>query len=151
MCGISGSGKTAYARRLEKEGYIRLSSDNLIWQKVGADLFRLTKEEQRKLFAESRLEIISKLKELLTSGKKVVVDATHCKRAGRDAIRNICNKFSVAPVFLYCQAEKEELWRRLSQRKGEGPDDLLVTREELDDYWEGFERPQQDEGDFIEI
>ena len=149
MCGISGSGKTQYAQELEKSGYVRLSSDALIWRKAGPDLFNLSNEQQRKLFAECRNEILGCFSSLLNSGEKVVVDATNCKRAIRDEIRNICAKAGVKPEFVYCYAEKEELWRRLSLRKGSGPDDLLVNKEQFEEYWKGFERPQDNENDFI--
>ena len=149
MCGISGSGKTHYARQLEDTGYIRLSSDAIIWDKVGPGLFNMTNEQQKELFAESKEEILNRLTSLLKSGKKVVVDATNCRRIMRDTIRKICAEANVNPQFVYCHADKEELWHRLSQRKGMGPDDLLVSREQLSEYWNGFETPQEDEKDFI--
>lgn len=149
MCGISGSGKTHYAVKLEKEGFFRLSTDALIWDKVGNRLFNLSIEEQKSLFKECRKEIRAHLKDLLQSGEKVVVDATHCKRSDRDEIRNLCLKLEIKPVFVYCYADKDELLLRLSLRKGSGPDDLIVTEEELNNYWVGFERPQSDESDFI--
>ena len=149
MCGISGSGKTHYARGLEKDGYVRLSTDVLIWDKVGSGLFSLLKEEQRRLFAESRKQVKKQLENCLETGQKVVVDATHCKRSGRDEIRNLCARMGVEPLFVYCYADKEKLWSRLSLRKGAGPDDLLVSKEEFSEYWLGFERPEDDETDFI--
>ena len=149
MCGISGSGKTQFARRLEEEGFSRLSTDALIWEKVGTELFKLSKEDRHRLFEECKVEVIRQLSNLLKSGRKAVVDATHCRRSVRDEIRNICAARGVKPVFVYCYADKEELLRRLSQRKGTGPDDLIVTPEEFSDYWLGFERPQEDESDFI--
>ena len=149
MCGISGSGKTHFAQQIEEKGFVRLSTDALIWEKVGDKLFELSKEDQRKLFNESRVEVLRQFVGLVKAGQKIVVDATHCRRSARDDIRRLCGEMQVEPVFVYCHAPKEELWRRLSQRKGEGPDDLIVTEEELTDYWKGFERPQKDETDFI--
>lgn len=151
MCGISGSGKTQFARKLEEYGYIRLSVDALIWNNVGDKLSDLSSEDRRRLFIESNKKVQEQLVELLNSGINVVVDATHCRRSKRDDIRKICTKAGVKPVFVYCFAEKNELWRRLSQRKGLGPDDLIVSQEDLIEYWNGFERPQEDETDFIEI
>lgn len=149
MCGISGSGKTHFARNLEEQGYLRLSPDALVWQKVGTTIFDFPTSQQRQLFTESRLQIIEQLIELLKSGKRVVVDATHCKRTNRDKIRKVCEETAgIKPVFVYCEADEEELWRRLSHRKGTGPDDLIVTREALSEYCHGFERPQEDETDF---
>ena len=149
MCGISGAGKTHYARKLEEEGYTRISTDAFIWEKAGQQLNILSKEEQKLLFAECREKVREQFISFLSSGKKIVLDATHCKRCARDEIRNICAGLDVKPLFIYCRAEKEELWRRLSKRKGTGPDDLIVSRQQLSDYWVGFERPQEDETDFI--
>lgn len=149
MCGISGSGKTHFARQLEKEGYIRLSLDAIIWKKIGSELFSLSKEEQRKIFAECKLQLREQLSDLLESGKKIVVDATHCSRSARDELRKLCEMRNLKTSFVYCYADKEELWNRLSRRKGDGPDDLIVTQDELNDYWNGFELPQEDETDFI--
>lgn len=149
MCGISGSGKTRFARRLESEGFIRLSTDSLIWDKVGTRLTDFSPEERKKLFAEQRQEVNRQLRHLLKTDRKVVVDATHCRRSARDEVRKICSEAGVTPIFIYCHADKDVLWQRLSQRKGLGPDDLIVTFEELSGYWLGFERPDPDENDFI--
>lgn len=149
MCGISGSGKTFFARQLEKEGYVRLSLDNLIWTKVGSKLYSLSKEEQKSLFEECRKDVYLQLVELLKAENKVVVDATHCKRSVRDEIRSICAQVKVIPLFIYCHAEEEELWQRLSNRKGDSPDDLMVTRKQFTEYYTRFERPQENETDFI--
>ena len=35
MCGVCGSGKTTYAKKKEKEGYIRLSIDEEMWKLHG--------------------------------------------------------------------------------------------------------------------
>ncbi|WP_369525508.1 AAA family ATPase [Paramuribaculum intestinale] len=35
MCGVSGSGKTFLARRLVGKGFLRLSSDEIIWNLYG--------------------------------------------------------------------------------------------------------------------
>lgn len=149
MCGISGSGKTHCARHFENKGFSRLSTDALIWDKVGDQLFVLSKEEQKKLFSECREEVRKKFYSLLKSGDKIVVDATHCKRSIRDELRKTCSEMGINPIFVYCYADKKELLHRLSQRKGSGPDDLIVTEEELNNYWLGFERPQEDESDII--
>lgn len=149
MCGISGSGKTRIARMLEEKGYVRLSVDALIWEKVGQTLYKLPKEEKSLIFAESMSIVQKQLVNLLKSGQKVVVDATFCQRSARDQIRNLCAEIHIKPVFVYCEVNEEELWKRLSQRKGKGPDDLLVSRDELSRYCHGFEGPQENESDFI--
>ena len=149
MCGISGAGKTKFALGLVEEGYIRLSTDVLIWEKAGDKLSSLSKEELKRLFAECREDVFTRLDNLIASGSKVVIDATNCKRKVRDKIREMCAEKEVCPAFVYCYAHKEKLMHRLSQRKGTGPDDLIVTEEEFQNYWLGFEVPQEDESDII--
>lgn len=148
MCGISGSGKTYHALRLVQQGYIRLSVDSHVWQKVGPGIGRLTRAEQNALYDECRARVREELALLLKAGRKVVVDATHCRRSVRDDIRRVCAEAGVKPVFVFCMADEDVLWDRLSRRKGTDSDDLIVTREELSRYWRGFERPQPDETDF---
>lgn len=150
MCGISGSGKTHRALELADQGYFRVSVDALVWEKVGNNLSGLSPDEKRQLFDDCRSQVMKQMSEHLERGRKVVVDATNCRRSARDEVRRICEAANVKPVFVYCDANEEELWRRLSGRKGNGPDDLVVTREELSRYYQGFERPQPDETDFIE-
>lgn len=149
MCGISGSGKTHFAKTLEDKGYIRLSSDKLIWERIGPELFNLSPSEQKLLFDQCKKQLLEQFDALIKAGEKVVLDATHCRRDARNKLRILCSNSNVQPVFVYCEAEEEELWQRLSQRKGEGPDDLIVTREQLSEYWKGFQRPEEDETDFI--
>lgn len=147
MCGISGSGKTHFAKMLERKGYTRLSVDALIWQKAGSRLPSLSDQERRLLFTECNDEMRAQLVDLLKAGRKVVVDATHCKRSIRDRIRNLCASVQVKPIFVYCEASEEELLSRLNGRTGAGSDDLPVTPHQLADYYIGFERPQPDETD----
>lgn len=151
MCGISGSGKTYNALRLEAEGYIRVSVDNIIWRNFGSSLDSLSDSDKRKAFMEANEQARMETESLIARGKKVVVDATHCKRIARDEIRRLCGKYGISPRFIYLSGSKEILWSRLSQRKGEGPDDLPVTREQLDDYFIGFQRPQPDETDIVTL
>ncbi|MET8625960.1 AAA family ATPase [Kitasatospora sp. NPDC004669] len=35
MCGLPGAGKTTYAKELERRGYVRLSIDEVVWQRIG--------------------------------------------------------------------------------------------------------------------
>lgn len=36
MCGVCGSGKTTFAKKKEKEGFIRISIDEEMWRLYGA-------------------------------------------------------------------------------------------------------------------
>lgn len=153
MCGISGSGKTHHALRLESEGYVRVSVDAIVWRRYGPDFATLPSDELKRIFQEGMAEARIETVRLIEAGKNVVVDATMCKRAARDTMRRVCREYGVEPSVVCLRAPKELLWRRLSGRKGCNSDNLVVSREQLDLYCAGFEMPQPDEGDvtYMEI
>lgn len=144
-CGVSGSGKTYLARRLEAEGFRRVSSDRLIWQRFGDGFPSLQAEERKAAFADVGRQADAELKRLLEAGERVVVDATFCKRTRRDAVRALCREMGVEPLIVYLDVPRRELLRRLALRKGAGPDDQIVAASELDSYLENFQRPAADE------
>ncbi len=151
MSGISGSGKTHYALRLVSEGYRRLSVDSIIMERRGASFLTEAEDKKKILFMESMDEVCLRLREGLLQGNSVVVDATLCKRAVRDRLRRICRECGVEPVVVYFDVPMDVLEERLKGRKGSGPDDLIVSREELLRYYKGFERPENDEQDVVYV
>ncbi len=145
MCGISGSGKTVFARRLEERGYVRLSADGLARARYGDELDTAAPERLREIFALTADELMRLAAEALEHGLRVVVDATMCKRARRDAARRVCAALGVTPLTVWMRAPQEVLLQRLSGRRGSGPDDCIVTPDMLRRFCAGFEAPEPDE------
>ena len=87
MCGVSGSGKTFFARRLEQAGFCRISSDNIVWNKYGSDFIHFPLQRQKEIFMEAQHELVQQMVSLLDTGNKVVVDSTMCRRSKRDQMR----------------------------------------------------------------
>ncbi|MGW3045535.1 AAA family ATPase [Kitasatospora sp. NPDC001159] len=79
MCGLPGAGKTTYAKELERRGYVRLSIDEVVWQRIGQrDAGRVLEPAafdrlKDQIRDEQRLELV----ELMTTGRDVVVDRAH--------------------------------------------------------------------------
>lgn len=149
MCGISGSGKTVYSQRLEKQGYTRISADESVWQKYGDSFTELSPQCQREVYMTINAEVIATAKEALSHGQRIVVDATMCKRATRDKMVSACREAGVEPVFVYLPTPYEVLAQRLACRTGHGPNDQLVTEEQLRKYFANFEVPADDENFII--
>lgn len=149
MCGISGSGKTVFARSLEKLGFIRISTDELLWEKYGRDFFSLPLRLQQDAFIGMNAVIESLCMKLVDEGKNVVVDATMCKKSKRDQMRERCRRIGIQPVIVYMDAPFEVLRNRLSKRKGTGPDDLIVDEIQLRKFCSGFEFPGYDENPVV--
>ncbi len=131
MCGISGSGKTRYALGLEAQGYRRLSLD--AYNTAGLGTAELDRD----------------LEELIRRGVPVVVDSTMCKRARRDAVRELCRRCDARAEFVYLHAPLEVLRERLRHRRNSGPDDLPVSDAEVEFYYAHFEVPAADETDVL--
>ncbi len=148
MCGVSGSGKTFYARKLETEGYVRLSPDELVWRRYGREVSEMPPDRQRSLFADAQEEVAQKLLEHISLGHKVVVDSTLCRRAKRDHLRAICRERGVEPSLVYMKASLPVLRGRLSLRRGTGADDQIVADDLLMTYFSNFQTPGPDESFF---
>lgn len=144
-CGISGSGKTTYAKTLESVGFRRLSLDRIAWENRPQDLDNLSLEERREFFGACSRNMMSELDALLAVGERVVVDATMCKRAGRDALRDVCRRHGLEPLLVYFPVDRATLAARLSCRTGAGPDDQRVSESDLASFCQGFQPPAPDE------
>lgn len=145
LCGISGSGKTSFAHRLEPIGFERISADLLIWEKYGDGFLTLPPEIKQKAFMEVMGEIETVLLARLEKGRRVVLDATFCKRAKRDRIRQICREAGAHQCLVYFESSLPVLKSRLATRTGYGPDNQIVTPEQVEQYYRNFERPAADE------
>lgn len=149
-CGVSGSGKTTLALALEDYDYVRLSPDELIWNLYGDDFADMPFEQQQPVFHEMGIVLESLLADMLEDGRKVVVDATMCKREKRDRMREVCSQYNVDPVIAWLDAPYNVLKKRLDKRKGSGPNDQIVADDLLIAFLANFEPPEVDEN-YIKI
>lgn len=145
MCGVSGSGKTYVARKFEKKGFVRVSSDVLVWNEYGLKIHEMPMREQMEVYRIANEHLIERLRQLLAEGKRVVVDSTMCKRAKRDAALAVCREAGVKGVIVYLSAPENVLLKRLAQRRGACADDQPVTPEQLSRFLANFEVPDPDE------
>lgn len=145
LCGISGSGKTHYAKELEKQGYRRLSADEIAWAQHGRNLVTMPLERQRAVYMQANMELLVQLERALADRRNTVVDSTLCSRQKRDVMRNLCRQFGVEPKLIFLQADKALLRRRLDARKGLDANDQPVSMARLECFCAGFQPPEPDE------
>lgn len=150
MCGVSGSGKTFFSRKLEKNGYVRISVDELMWELYGPISHSVPLEEQREMIAGAMRELKKLLAVHLEAGERVVVDATFCKRVKRENFVEFCRSKGAEPLFIYMKAGLPLLRDRMSRREGTGPNDQIVPSERLSLFFSNFESPGADEN-FITV
>ena len=150
MCGVSGAGKTFIASQLQAEGYERLSADKIVWKKYGDAYAAMTPAQQHTIYMDAIDAIVASIPAKIAAGKRVVIEASMCKRRRRDQVAQMCRQAGAEYVIVYVSAPREVLRSRLLQRRGSGPDDQRVTEEELDRFLLNFEAPEPDEH-FIQI
>ncbi len=141
MCGVSGSGKTYFSKKLEEKGYKRLSLDEYIWSIYGPEFPSFSPERRKQIFMETAKEMDRQLAEIIERGEKVVLDSTMCKKMKREKTLMLCREHGVEPIFIYLETPLPILRERLSTRKGTGPNDQIVTPEDLSSFYSNFEPP----------
>ena len=141
MCGPSGSGKTTWAAGLERAGAVRLSFDVELWRR-GTRPLTATPELMHEVDAELRTRLV----ELVTAGRDVVLDLTFSTRAMRDEWRSLVLPLGVVPETVHLDVPRDELRRRLTTRTGSGADDVVLTTEQIERHLAAFEPPSAEEG-----
>ncbi len=142
LCGVTGSGKTVHAKRLETEGCVRLSVDELVEARHGRYDIDYPADEYLRVYDEAVIELDRRLVELLEAGRCVVLDHGLWERTNRDRYKRLVEAHGGRWRLVYFQAEPEFLRRRLAQRnRRNDANALTVTEEMLTDFLARFEAP----------
>ncbi|MHA6765332.1 P-loop nucleotide/nucleoside kinase family protein [Streptacidiphilus sp. PAMC 29251] len=142
MCGLPGSGKSTYARGLERRGYARLSIDEVVWERIGRDAAELDPDEYERLRAAVEQELWQELIRLMEARRPVVIDYSFWSRANRDRYKALIESHGCRWELVRLQADRETLRRRLAVRNGQqGANSVTVSEELLDRYAAAFEEP----------
>ncbi|MFP4648724.1 MAG: AAA family ATPase [Halorhodospira sp.] len=155
--GLSGSGKSARARRLvEERGFIRLRSD--VERKrlfgldprarsdsgVGEGLY--TPEATQRTYAR----LIELSEQALGAGFSVVVDAAFLKAERRRPFLELARRIGCRFRILQVRAAEQTLRERLRQRRAEGHDPSEADEAVLDMQLQRAEPPSGEEAAFVE-
>ncbi|MEU4153896.1 ATP-binding protein [Streptomyces sp. NPDC026659] len=150
LVGLTGSGKTTYARRkLEPFGVTRLSVDELVYERHGR--YGVDYPEPRYFELETPVvaEVRERLAELVAAGKDVVLDHGLWLRPAREEWKRLVEDAGGQWRLLYFPVRRTELLRRLAERnQREDANALLVTESALDDFSARFDVPSG-EGELI--
>lgn len=146
VCGPAGSGKSTHARRLEREGYVRLSFDEEAWLR-GHRAHPLPADRAAEVHAALRERLVG----LVRQGSDAVVDTSFWSRASRDSYRALLEPLGVVPVTHYLGTPRDVVLRRLAGRSNLGPHDIAVDPDLARAYLDGFEVPGPDEGPLLVV
>ena len=151
MCGISGSGKTTYAKAKEKEGYIRLSIDESMWETYG----QMGVDYDKELYGQYSAIIENRLKEkligLIVEGKNIVIDFSFRSRKSRDLYRRLIESEGGWHTLIYMKTPKQLLKERLEIRNSHiSANAPYKSQDFLDKYFYAFESPDGENEIIIE-
>ena len=141
MCGPSGAGKSTYARRLEREGMVRLSFDTEMWRR-GISTVPLPQEVRDEIEADLRARLL----DLVAAGRDVVLDFSFWSRRMRADYRALLAQTGVVPETVYLATDRDTVLRRMRERRGLHSDDFVVDEDLVAHYVDHFEPPTADEG-----
>jgi predicted kinase len=144
LCGRTGSGKTTFARELEREQRaVLLSVDEWMIRLFGHRM-------ERELF-DTRLAVCKELaydlaERIARMGIDVVLDFGFWSRTERDAIRARFSANSTAYAFYFFDVPDDVLKERIARRNANLPSGSYEITEEMFDLFSArFEPPGEDE------
>ena len=144
IIGFIGSGKTTFAKKLEKEtGALRFTKDKWVIAIFGHDPtfdgFATYDDRVTKLAREVALYC-------LKAGNDIIIDEGFWVRSQRDEIREKIEKAGGKAQFYYVKNTHETMKQRMSKRNQNPTVDAFVISEEMyDGYKKYFEEPSPEE------
>jgi predicted kinase len=144
VIGFIGSGKTTFARRLEKEtGAVRFTKDE--WM---VRLFGNTPPDDRFEEYDSKMASLATDMALacLKAGTDVVIDEGFWVKEQRDEIIEKVKEVGAVPKVYYLKVPLEVMKARTLKRTEEPPpDSFTIDEESFNHYWTFFQPPDKDE------
>ncbi|MBI2621625.1 MAG: ATP-binding protein [Candidatus Levybacteria bacterium] len=144
IIGFVGSGKTTFARKLEKEtGAVRFTKDEWMVRVFGntppKDKFEEYDSKMTSLATEMALKC-------LKAGISVIIDEGFWVKEHREAIREKVNSVGAIPKLYYIEAPFETMKARTLRRTENPPvDSFTIDEESFNQYWRHFQPPDKDE------
>lgn len=149
ICGFIGSGKTTFARKLEKEiGVVRFTKDEWMVKIFGNsfskdnfqnDKFHEYDGKMTKLATEIALRF-------LKTGTSVIIDDGFWYKKQRDEMRQQLKDIGAVAKFYFIDTPVD-LMKARTVKRSENPqlDSFYITEQEFNDYLKMFQSPTEDE------
>jgi len=144
ICGFIGSGKTTFAKKLEKEtGAFRITKDEWMIKIFGnSPLIEKFDEYDNKVIELSRSAAL----QLLSHGIDVIIDEGFWVRSQREEIKRRIEQRGATAVLYYVKCPMDIMKKRTIDRSGDPPEDSFkISGKMFDNYAKYWEPPADDE------
>lgn len=143
MCGVAGSGKTTFALKLEKAGFVRLSIDEDIWSTHGRFGVDYPEQAYESFKEQSEIRLRGELVKLIQAKRHVVIDFSFWQRQKRAEYKQLIERYGGVWALIHLKVHPDELRRRLQVRSGRFDANAAfpITEEILTRFLSGFETP----------
>ncbi|RAU97949.1 ATP-binding protein [Paenibacillus sp. YN15] len=143
MCGVAGSGKTTFAQKLEKEGFVRLSIDEDIWATHGRYGVDYPERNYESYKEESEIKLRGVLVNLIQAKHPVVIDFSFWQRQRRNEYKQLIERHGGVWELIYLKVQPDELRQRLLIRseRFDANAAFPITEDTLTRFLSGFETP----------
>jgi predicted kinase len=135
LCGLPGSGKTTYAKQLEKDGVVRLSLDEELFKLFGREF---PSDQYGDFEKKTKEKLLDEVSLLLEDKRSVSLDWGFWKKNERNRVRSLLEGRAEVKL-LYFKRDTAELADRVANR------DLSTNHEigpqMLEDFTTQFEQP----------
>lgn len=152
MCGVAGSGKTTFARKLEEEGFTRLSIDEDIWATHGRYGVDYSEQNYEIYKEESEIKLRGELVNLIQAKHHVVIDFSFWQRQRRNDYKQLIERYGGVWELIYLKVQPDELRQRLLLRseRFDANAAFPITEDILTRFLSGFEIPDREGETVIE-
>ncbi|MEC5145303.1 ATP-binding protein [Chitinophaga sp. 212800010-3] len=146
MCGLSGSGKTTFAKKLEGYNFQRLSIDEEIWNNYGKFGIDYTEKEYKKLSSLAEKALLIQFLSLLKSKRNIVVDFSFWQKEKRNKFKQIVETNYGKWFLIYMNPSISVIKARLKIRNKnfEANAAFPITNSILNKYLSSFQIPEQE-------
>lgn len=149
LCGLPGTGKTTWAKRVEAaEGALLLSPDAVVFAEFRArrgltDGRDLSATDDDPVFrAGIEAGFLRQAEEVLATGRSVILDFGFWHRDERDETRRLAERAGAIWRLIAFELDPDTQWARIARRnEGDLTDTRPILPEELDGWAAMFERP----------
>ncbi|OGV92834.1 hypothetical protein A3B57_02275 [Microgenomates group bacterium RIFCSPLOWO2_01_FULL_47_10] len=145
ICGFIGSGKTTFARKLEKETKaIRITKDEWMIKIFGNRITRDSNfEDYDKIITKQAREMALLI---LKTGKNVILDEGFWSKSQRNDIKKKIINVGAKPIFYYVECPVAKMRERVVNRSNNPPiDSFEISAEMFSEYLTYWQAPDESE------